>query len=90
MGSCILIIAVRRAETALPKSYVRVAIKVIIILGTKFPPNRLFKIYFIVIQPSRRERHYITPKRRNKHITLKVAEHPQNAHVSTQYALQAY
>jgi hypothetical protein len=76
VDSCILTTAVLRAETALPKSYVRVDIKVIIILRTKFPPNRLFNICFNVIQPSSRQRHYITPKRRNKRIILKYAEHP--------------
>ena len=48
----------------------------IMILRTRFPPYRLFDIYFNVIQPSRRQRHYNTPKRRNKCITLKYAKHP--------------
>lgn len=76
INSCIWITAFRRAETAPPKNYVRMDIKVTIILRTKFPQTRFFKICFNVIQPSSRQRHYITPKRRNNRITLKYAEHP--------------
>jgi hypothetical protein len=50
--------------------------KVIIISRTKFPPTRLLKICFSVIEPRSRQRRYITPIRRNKRITLTYAKHP--------------